>query len=1288
MRHARRARVRGFARWLVALAGVFAAGLWLWAAAGDLDTSFGTSGLARTDIRTALTGSGTSSDEGVAVVVQSDGKLLAAGHATLPTGGGDVALARYTRDGRLDTTYGTNGVVVTDVSAGSSDAPVAAALQADGKCVVVGDVYISGQGQKVFLLRYGQDGALDSTFGDAGKAWATATNWYPSAMAIQPSDGKIVVVGTGAQVIRFNSDGSPDTTFPNGALAGIVEALGVAVQDDGRIVVAGWQWSGAGDEQWDLVVVRLLSNGTADGTFGTAGRVTTNIGWTDAPGVVTVQPDGKIIVGLIIRSTEAAGLDFGLARYTTSGALDTTFGTGGTVVTDLSSRDDFLRGVALEADGHVVAAGGSRNLSGTNDFAIARYDSTGHLDASFGTGGIVATAVASSMNGGLGVAVQAPGKVVVVGGGASDFVLARYGTTTVTADLAISSVVASPSPDVFTGSTLTYTINFVSNGPATASRATVKDTVPANTTFVSSRVVSGSGWQLVSAPAVGGTGDVIWAKSMPGPAASETAQFEMVVTVAAATSHGTTVSNTATTYAGDPVTLDPDPANNAITTTRRAIIVVDPLEPNDTSGTAATLQLGTTTDLVHTEGVSSDVDWYKFYVPPEAAGQDVRVNVRITSTYPDPIPANWRSDIDFMLYDGALALRGLAYSPSDNETLYIHAAAAGWYYVFVGYCTVTYAGEANYAHYAITLESGNPSGMGYITGRLVDSHGQGIEQVYVRVSPVPANSFASYPIITSGAGGYFSVVATPGPHTLLFQGNLQDSGPTVNIVETAYPGQVTVAEGQVTGLGDIPIAIGAIVTGKVTNGSSAPLSRALVTAYDATGASKGYVYTDASGDYTLAGVPVSARLRFSKSGYAAEYYDDKPSFAAATLCATQPGETLSGINAQLNPGGTVSGTVRNASAAPLLVTVRLYSVTDSTVYYSSTVSLEATGAYAFSGVRPGNYKVLFSPFSSTWGYAPRWYSNGASNAFASVITVAQGATTSGIDGVLRRPADRDGDGKADISVYRPASGTWFSLDSSASNASYRYRGWGVQAEQDHPVVGDFDGDGILDPTVVRPAAGTWFILTSSSNFTDWQWFGWGNATDVLVPGDYDGDRKTDAAVFRPSTGTWYIRPSGGGAQWSVAFGAAGDVPVAGDFDGDGIRDPAVYRPASGTWFWLKSSSNFTAFDYRGWGVQAEGDVPVPGDYDGDGRTDLCIFRPASGTWFVLQSSTDYATWAYFGWGVSTDTLMPADYDGDGKTDAAVYRPSTGAWFVRPSGGAASWTVVFGESGDVPLLGGR
>jgi len=277
--------------------------------------------------------------------------------------------------------------------------------------------------------------------------------------------------------------------------------------------------------------------------------------------------------------------------------------------------------------------------------------------------------------------------------------------------------------------------------------------------------------------------------------------------------------------------------------------------------------------------------------------------------------------------------------------------------------------------------------------------------------------------------------------------------------------------------------------------------------------------------------------------------------------------------------------------------------------------------------------------------------------------------------------DLDEDGKADLVVYRPSTGTWFGAQSEHDFQEWGYIGWGLAG--DVPVPGDYNGDGIMQAAVFRPLTGTWFILHDDGS--NWSWFGWGNPTDTLVPGDYDGDGATDAVVYRAASGEWFMRPTWGAQPpWGVVFGEPGDIPVPADYDGDGKLDIAVYRPASGTWFILTSMSQYTTWYYRGWGIQAEGDSPVPGgDFDGDGKADICVFRPASGTWFILESHANHTTWNWFGWGAADDILVPADYDGDGVTDAAVFRPANGTWYVRPSSGAPQWSLVFGQAGDIP-----
>jgi subtilase family protein/VCBS repeat protein len=268
--------------------------------------------------------------------------------------------------------------------------------------------------------------------------------------------------------------------------------------------------------------------------------------------------------------------------------------------------------------------------------------------------------------------------------------------------------------------------------------------------------------------------------------------------------------------------------------------------------------------------------------------------------------------------------------------------------------------------------------------------------------------------------------------------------------------------------------------------------------------------------------------------------------------------------------------------------------------------------------------------------------------------------------------DFDGDGKADITVFRPSNGTWLTTRSSGGTNGVQ---WGNAA--DIVVPGDYDGDRRIDVAVFRPSSGIWFIVNSSTGAaTGVQW---GNSADRVVPADYDGDGKTDIAVFRPSNGTWFIVNSSTGAATGVQWGNAADRAVPADYDGDGKADIAVFRPSNGTWFIINSSTG--AATGVQWGNTS--DIAVPADYDGDGKADIAVFRPSNGTWFIVNSSTGAATGVQ--WGNGTDVPVPGDYDGDGKTDVAVFRPSNGTWFIINSSSGSPAGVQWGNGADVPIL---
>ncbi len=277
--------------------------------------------------------------------------------------------------------------------------------------------------------------------------------------------------------------------------------------------------------------------------------------------------------------------------------------------------------------------------------------------------------------------------------------------------------------------------------------------------------------------------------------------------------------------------------------------------------------------------------------------------------------------------------------------------------------------------------------------------------------------------------------------------------------------------------------------------------------------------------------------------------------------------------------------------------------------------------------------------------------------------------------VARAQFDFDGDGKSDVSTFRPSAATWNLLLS--GGGPYPATQWGLASDLITPA--DFDGDNRSDIAVFRPSNGVWYILNSFNSTVTITQFGLAN--DIPRPNDFDGDGRADIAVFRPSDGVWYQLRSLGNQFFAQNFGLNGDIPQMMDFDGDGIGDLCVYRPSEGTWHMFQSSNSaYVAFPF---GVSS--DKPVPGDYDGDGKTDVAVFRasddPNQPDFFILLTGSQ--TFQGASWGTPGDIPVVADYDGDGKADIGVFRPSTNFWYLLRS--TAGFTSVnFGQASDKPI----
>lgn len=282
-------------------------------------------------------------------------------------------------------------------------------------------------------------------------------------------------------------------------------------------------------------------------------------------------------------------------------------------------------------------------------------------------------------------------------------------------------------------------------------------------------------------------------------------------------------------------------------------------------------------------------------------------------------------------------------------------------------------------------------------------------------------------------------------------------------------------------------------------------------------------------------------------------------------------------------------------------------------------------------------------------------------------------------------ADFDGDGKTDISVFRPSDGYWYISKSSGGYSSIQ---WGIST--DTPVPGDYDGDGKTDIAVHRQwADNTWYILQSSTNTFRAKAWGATNSEqqqqifieDRPIPGDYDGDGKTDLAVYRltaamSAPGRFVVLQSSTETGVSMEWGRFGDkIMPAADYDGDRKTDYTVYR--NGIWYIFQSSNGVVRVERFG----QSSDMFLPADYDNDGKADVAVWRPENGYWYWISSRNQSFNAIQFS--NSSDRPTPGDYDGDGQTDMAVFRRSDGIWYLRQSS-AGFRTERFGMDRDIPI----
>jgi uncharacterized delta-60 repeat protein len=389
---------------------------------GDLDSTFGHGGKVRVSLGRA--------DSALSDAVRlSNDRILAAGYAKIGSSY-DVAVARFTPNGKLDTSFGGGDGVAT-ANFGAIDSAAALVVQPDGRIVTVGGV-CGASSCNVGVARFRANGTLDPTFGTGGKRKINLGASENGVDVALRSDGKIVVgantnLGGGAfhfAVARLRPNGTLDPTFGTGGIAkpgSDIYMSALALVSSGRIIVGGVSQTAN-----DFGLERLKPNGQVDTTFGTGGTTTTDFdGGYDAIDAMLIGPGGTILGAG--QSEQAGNLRvYALARYLPDGGLDPSFGSGGMVKTQFGTLHASVGALAFQQDGRILAAGFDRKTENNEQFSVARYESNGDLDTSFGQGGKVTTDITPKDDNATAVIIQSSGRIVLAGQAGTGGALARY----------------------------------------------------------------------------------------------------------------------------------------------------------------------------------------------------------------------------------------------------------------------------------------------------------------------------------------------------------------------------------------------------------------------------------------------------------------------------------------------------------------------------------------------------------------------------------------------------------------------------------------------------------------------------------------------------------------------------------------------------------------------------------------------------------------------------------------------------------------------------------------------
>lgn len=426
---------------------------------GSLDLTFNNNGIATTPIGSSNALAGPS-----ALSVQSDGKIIVGG-GSFQNGYTGFTIVRYLTNGSLDSTFGNNGVVFTQI--GMSSGITSIALQNDGKIIVAGNTKLNSSTFNFTAIRYDTNGIPDATFGNGGVAMIDVENSSNCYNIALKQNGKIVLSGysnfnfnTGISLVQLNADGTLDTNFGTGGVSihhfaesPDIEAWAMALDANEKIVTTGIIYDTILQRN-KISIARFNTNGSMDMGFGINGitKTSLNNNTDDAGNAVAIQSDGKILIA-------ANSLcDAVILRYNSNGLPDSSFGAAGIIVTNFETSECASPyGIIIQSDGKIIAAGvsGINALNGNGNFGLIRFNSNGTIDNTFGINGKVATDLSNGNNDvAFSVKQHSDGKLIVSGISMNNnyynFAVSRYNNTITsgihTTDNQTSEIIIYPNP--------------------------------------------------------------------------------------------------------------------------------------------------------------------------------------------------------------------------------------------------------------------------------------------------------------------------------------------------------------------------------------------------------------------------------------------------------------------------------------------------------------------------------------------------------------------------------------------------------------------------------------------------------------------------------------------------------------------------------------------------------------------------------------------------------------------------------------------------------------------------